>query len=734
MTQQIKISALPAANSLADADVAPVVQGSGGSAETRRMTLSVLRGHLHADRPLHVRDFGAVGDGAADDTAAIQAAIDAASAAGGAVVQLGPRRYRIGPAGLELHPNVTLQGAPQIGGQRASANYSATRFALLLDAAGGVRMRRNAGLTGVALLRDGLGTVTTLREAITEVAAFAGTAVTIGDSTGNTGTDARVERAVILGFNTAIEAILSQRVSISDVTGDCTNGIVLRESYDVSRVRDVHLWPFVTGNLAGISIATFTVTGVANAGGLVRVTTSAPHGLVAGDVVYVTDVGGVAAANGKWTVAVPAANQIDLVGSAFSGSYTSGGRVAVWPNRRSGVGFLVDTCDAVELRGCFAYGHQTGFRIEGSSMATQLMACGYDDRADIRDTSTVALSLGGTSYRTKWVGGYMFSTGTSILADSAEAGGQNHHTIAGTQISGGHFRAIEMRRGGLTLTGCDITGGLSGTARAWIADTAGTLSILGTDTRFLVYEGQSAAALSRIVLGANRIATTGGTHALAGGSFELRTTDIGAASGLTTRVEIANDGATTFRRRSPSQGARLALADPANAVAFALGTQTGATVFETGTGGSTTERMRIATDGTVTLSAPLVLAGDPTAALQAATRGYVDAQFTDRRVARLVVSTATALTHAAHNARLVIVQPGGSLSAAWAATGDGFSCLVLNLSGADLAVTPSGFSPNSIQNPEGHTKVKAGGLASLLAVTPDGGTTRLLHLAGAGAA
>jgi hypothetical protein len=734
MTQQIKISALPAANSLSDSDLAPVVQGSGGNAETRRMTLSVLRGHLQMDRPLHVRDFGAVGDGTADDTAAVQAAIDAAFALGGGVVQLGPRRYRIGAAGLELRANVTLQGAPHVGGQRASANYSATRFALLLDPAGGIRMRRNAGLVGVALLRQGLGTVTTLREAITEVAAFAGTAVTIGDSSGNTGSDARVERAVILGFDTAIEAIQSQRVSISDIAADCTNGIVLRQSYDVSRVRDVHLWPFVTGNLAGISIATFTVTGVANAGGQVRVTTSTPHGLVAGDIVYVTDVGGVAAANGKWTVAVPSATELDLVGSAFSGTYTSGGRVAVWANRRNGTGFRVDSCDAAELRGCFTYGHQTGFRIEGSSMATQLVTCGYDDRADIRDTSTVALSIGGTSYRTKWVGGYMFSTGTSVVADSAEGGGQNHHIIAGAQISGGHVRAVEMRRGGLTITGCDFTGGLTGTARVWIADTAGTLTILGTDTRTLVYEGQSAAALSRIVLGQNRVATTGGTHVLAGGSFELRTTDPGSASGLTTRVEIANDGATLFRRRSASLGARISLADPANAVTFALGTQTGATVFETGTGGSTTERLRIATDGTITLSAPLVLAGDPTAALQAATRGYVDAQFTDRRIARLAITAATALTHAAHNARLVIVRPGGSLSVAWADTGDGFSCLVLNLSGADLPITLSGFSPNSVQNPDGHTKVRANGLASLLVITPDAGTTRILHLAGAGAA
>ncbi|MCS6931721.1 MAG: glycoside hydrolase family 55 protein [Acetobacteraceae bacterium] len=696
------------------------------------MTLSALRSHVQADRPLHVRDFGAVGDGTTDDTAAVQAAIDAASALGGGIVQFGPRRYRIGPAGLELRPQVTLQGSRHAGAQRASANYSGARFALLLDPAGGIRVRRNGGISGLALVRQGLATVTTLRQALDQVAAFAGTAIRVGDTAGNTGTDARLERLLILGFDTAIEVVLSQRVAISDIAADCRNGIVLRESYDVTRVRDVHLWPFVTGNLTGISIATFTVAAVANAGGQVRITTAAPHGLLAGDVVHVTDVGGVPGANGSFAVTVPAPDQLHLAGSAFSGAWTGGGRVAVWANRPSGTGFRVESCDAAELRGCFAYGYQTGFRIEGSSMATQLIGCGYDDRADIRDDSTVGLSLGGSCYRTKWVGGYFFSTGTSILADSASTG-QNQHHVIGAQISGGHLRAIEMRRGGLVVEGCDFTGGLSGTGRIWLADTAGSLAVLGSDIRPILFEGQSPAALSRLILAGNRLAATGGPAALAGGSIEFQTTDSTSANGLATRVEIANDGGVGLRRRAGGLGARLALRDPSDAEAFAVSVQAGATILQSGSGGSLAERLRIATDGTVTLSGPLVLAGDPTAALQAATRGYVDAQFTERRLARLAVTAATALTHAAHNARLVIVRPGGSLSAAWADTGDGFSCLVLNLSGADLPIALSGFSPNAVQNPDGHAKVRAGGLASLLAVTPDGGTTRLLHLSGAGA-
>jgi hypothetical protein len=75
---------------------------------------------------------------------------------------------------------------------------------------------------------------------------------------------------------------------------------------------------------------TLSVTGCVNNGsGLCRITvTPQSRVLRTGDRVVVAGVGGVAAANGSWTVNVVSGTQYDLVGSAFAGGpYTSGGTV-----------------------------------------------------------------------------------------------------------------------------------------------------------------------------------------------------------------------------------------------------------------------------------------------------------------------------------------------------------------------------------------------------------------------
>lgn len=63
-----------------------------------------------------------------------------------------------------------------------------------------------------------------------------------------------------------------------------------------------------------------------NGAGLIRITATS-HGYVTGEKVSIQSVGGVTAANGQWNIITIDANNFDLVGSTFSGAYTSGGTV-----------------------------------------------------------------------------------------------------------------------------------------------------------------------------------------------------------------------------------------------------------------------------------------------------------------------------------------------------------------------------------------------------------------------
>ncbi len=78
-------------------------------------------------------------------------------------------------------------------------------------------------------------------------------------------------------------------------------------------------WADVSGSITNATNATPIVV------------TSAGHGLSNGDIIYIVSVGGNTAANGIWQVANVAADTFELVGSAGSGAYTSGG---TWRNLR----------------------------------------------------------------------------------------------------------------------------------------------------------------------------------------------------------------------------------------------------------------------------------------------------------------------------------------------------------------------------------------------------------------
>ena len=156
-------------------------------------------------------------------------------------------------------------------------------------------------------------------------------------------------------------------------------------------------------------------------------------------------------------------------------------------------------------------------------------------------------------------------------------------------------------------------------------------------------------------------------------------------------------------------------------------------MVETRSGAAFHERLRVSANGTVTLQGDLLIPNDPTLANHAARKSYVDSQFTARRLPVVTTAAPTSLILATHNARLVCANAGTTLWINWTAAGDGFSCQVVNRTASALGISMTGFSGTTPTNPDGHTRIRPGGLATLLVFSPDGGTTRLLMLSGASA-
>lgn len=64
-----------------------------------------------------------------------------------------------------------------------------------------------------------------------------------------------------------------------------------------------------------------------NGSGLIRLTINTTSGMITGQQVTVGEVVGTTEANGNWTITVISLTEVDLVGSTFANTYTSGGYV-----------------------------------------------------------------------------------------------------------------------------------------------------------------------------------------------------------------------------------------------------------------------------------------------------------------------------------------------------------------------------------------------------------------------
>lgn len=183
-----------------------------------------------------VKQWGAKGDGVTNDAARFQAALNSLGYAGG-VVTVSYGRYYIGTS-LTIPANCTLLGPHGIVGtpyNNSNSRYERIGGALLLDPVATINMKGSSTLQGLLVHRTGMVFPAP------DTTGYAGTAVTITPVD-----DVCVKSCMFLGFNQAIYTLTSQRMRFIDIHIDCNNGIKIENCYDVSRLENVHCWPFAT--------------------------------------------------------------------------------------------------------------------------------------------------------------------------------------------------------------------------------------------------------------------------------------------------------------------------------------------------------------------------------------------------------------------------------------------------------------------------------------------------------
>ena len=189
----------------------------------------------------NVKDFGAAGNGAADDTAAFQKALEEAGKAGGGVVNVPAGSYRIN-GNLSIPRSVTLQGTYSVPPLVRGRGAADMRGSALLAYAG---RGRETGEAFVRLAGDSAcikGLIISYPEwDQKDVPPIPYPPCIFSQDTENVG----VIDCLLLNPYDAIKFVRAHRHQIRNVHGyPIHRGIFVDQCYDIGQILNVHFWPF----------------------------------------------------------------------------------------------------------------------------------------------------------------------------------------------------------------------------------------------------------------------------------------------------------------------------------------------------------------------------------------------------------------------------------------------------------------------------------------------------------
>lgn len=219
---------------LAAGSVTAAVVADGSISQAK---LNFQLGYLNAQNP----PYGARGDGASDDTAAIQSALNDAGAHGGGIVFLPRGNYRI-QTHLNIPAQTTLAGlwrAPTAGSQYQGTTLLAVEGAGNTSGVPFITLQgNNSTLEGVSVFYP--------NQVLTNAPTPYPWAIRAGG-----GDNVTVQNVLLVNPYLGIDLATypSGRHLVRGVYGQpLLIGIAVDQCYDIGRIMEIHFWPFWTGD------------------------------------------------------------------------------------------------------------------------------------------------------------------------------------------------------------------------------------------------------------------------------------------------------------------------------------------------------------------------------------------------------------------------------------------------------------------------------------------------------
>ena len=226
----VKVPALNLAAATGASLIGTIQSGTGAVSRTVASKLNDV---------VSVKDFGAVGNGVTDDSAAFIAALAYVETLGGGNLYIAADNYYI-------NANITVPSGCVIVGELALTSpraYNPNLFnysQLLLGAGCTINLGQAAGITGCCIVRKGITYPATLA---TITAEWNGIGVTVLSY----GAGASISNCFIGGFNIGFSSELgADKVRILNCALDCIAGIKLYNTGDGGYISLVHIWPFLS--------------------------------------------------------------------------------------------------------------------------------------------------------------------------------------------------------------------------------------------------------------------------------------------------------------------------------------------------------------------------------------------------------------------------------------------------------------------------------------------------------